>query len=130
LKSVLIQTYTRFTINNAFGGKDLFPSKETLAAFCRRHGIRELALFGSVLREDFRPDSDVDVLVDFEPEAHHGLFDLASMQAELEQILRRKVDLIEKPAIERSRNYIRRKAILRLRGNRLCFAMTPTCSTC
>lgn len=99
-------------MNNAFATEDLFPSKETIAAFCRRHGIRELALFGSVLGEDFRPDSDVDILVDFEPEGHHGLLDLAGMQAELEQILRRKVDLIEKSAIERSRNYIRRKAIL------------------
>jgi uncharacterized protein len=97
-------------MNNAFA--DLFSSKETIAAFCRRHGIRELALFGSVLRKDFRPDSDVDILVDFEPETHHGLFDLADIQAELEQILRHKVDLIEKSAIQRSRNYIRRKAIL------------------
>jgi uncharacterized protein len=54
----------------------------------------------------------VDVLVEFQPESHHGLLDLAGMQAELEQILGRKVDLIEKSAIERSRNYIRRKAIL------------------
>jgi predicted nucleotidyltransferase len=99
-------------MNNALAAKDLFRSTETIAAFCRRHGIRELALFGSVLREDFRPDSDVDILVEFEPESHHGLFDLAGMEAELEEILRRKVDLIEKSAIERSRNYIRRKAIL------------------
>ena len=99
-------------MNNALAAQDLFPSKETLTAFCRRHAIRELALFGSVLREDFRPDSDVDMLVEFEPEARHGLLDLAGMQAELEQILGRKVDLMEKSAVEKSRNYIRRKAIL------------------
>jgi uncharacterized protein len=99
-------------MNKLNASQGLFPSKDMLAAFCRRHAIRELALFGSVLREDFRPDSDVDILVEFEPEAHHGLFDLAGMQAELEQILGRQVDLIEKSAIEKSRNYIRRKAIL------------------
>ena len=86
--------------------------EERIAGFCRRYGIRELALFGSVLREDFRPDSDVDVLVEFDPEAHYGLFALAAMQSELEEILGRRVDLIEKSAIERSRNYIRRKEIL------------------
>lgn len=92
--------------------RELLPNKEMLAAFCRRHGIRELALFGSILGEDFRPDSDVDILVEFEPKSHHGLLDLAHIQDELEQILGRKVDLIEKSAIQRSRNYIRRKAIL------------------
>ncbi|MGQ9823177.1 MAG: nucleotidyltransferase family protein [Thermogutta sp.] len=83
-----------------------------IAAFCRRWQVAELALFGSVLREDFRPDSDVDVLVAFLPEARHSLFDLARMQEELEGILGRKVDLVEKSALEKSRNYIRRKAIL------------------
>ena len=86
--------------------------QDRIADFCRRHRIRELALFGSVLREDFRPDSDVDVLVEFEPDTRHGLFALARMQSELEQILGRGVDLIERSAIEKSRNYIRRKAIL------------------
>ena len=86
--------------------------QDRVADFCRRHRIRELALFGSVLREDFRPDSDVDILVEFEPEAHHGLFALARMQSELEEILGRRVDLVERSAIANSRNYIRRKAIL------------------
>jgi uncharacterized protein len=86
--------------------------QDKIADFCQRHRVRELALFGSVLREDFRPDSDVDVLVEFEPEAHYGLFALTRMQAELEEILGREVHLIERPAIENSRNYIRRKAIL------------------
>jgi uncharacterized protein len=86
--------------------------KDRIADFCRRHRIRELALFGSVLRQDFRPDSDVDVLVEFEPQTRNGLFDLARMQFELEEILGRGVDLVERPAIEKSRNYLRRKAIL------------------
>lgn len=64
-----------------------------LAAFCRRNRIRRLSLFGSVLREDFRPDSDVDVLVEFEPDAHVGMLRLAGMEIELSEILGRKVDL-------------------------------------
>ncbi len=86
--------------------------QDRIADFCRRHRIRQLALFGSVLREDFRPDSDVDVLVEFEPEARIGLLALAGMELELSAIVGRRVDLVEKPAIEKSRNYIRRKAIL------------------
>jgi hypothetical protein len=66
--------------------------KDKIAAFCRRNHIRRLALFGSVLREDFRPESDVDVLVEFEPGTRVGLrfFD---MEMELSEILGRKVDL-------------------------------------
>ena len=85
---------------------------ERLAEFCRRWSITELALFGSALREDFRPDSDVDVLVSFSEDAHHSLFDLVCMENELAVIFGRQVDLVERAAIERSRNYIRRKAIL------------------
>jgi uncharacterized protein len=64
-----------------------------IEAFCRRHHIRKLALFGSVLRDDFRPDSDVDVLVDFEPGQTVGLFRLVGMEQELTEIVGRKVDL-------------------------------------
>jgi predicted nucleotidyltransferase len=67
------------------------PQNE-VAAFCRRHHIRRLALFGSVLREDLQPDSDIDVLVEFEPEYIPGLAFFA-MQDELSQILGREVDL-------------------------------------
>lgn len=67
---------------------------EKIAEFCRRHHIRKLSLFGSVLREDFRPDSDVDVLVEFEPEHIPGFIRLASMELELSEILNgRKVDV-------------------------------------
>jgi uncharacterized protein len=65
---------------------------ERIAEFCRRNHIRRLALFGSVLRDDFRPDSDVDVLVEFEPDAHVGLR-FFTMEQELGQLLGRKVDL-------------------------------------
>jgi len=86
--------------------------KKDLGAFCRRWQIKELSLFGSVLRDDFRPDSDVDVLVRFDPEARRTLFDLARMQDELQQILGRNVDLVSRRGIEMSRNYLRRSAIL------------------
>ncbi len=80
--------------------------------FCRRWKIKELSLFGSVLREDFRPDSDVDFLVSFEEEAHWSFFEMVDMQDELKEILGRKVDLVERRAVERSENYIRRRHIL------------------
>jgi|SRR2546423_15641143 len=86
--------------------------RDTIADFCRRWKISELALFGSVLRDDFRPDSDVDVLVTFAPEADWSLFDHVDMQEELSGILGRKVDLVSRRAIERSANWIRRRAIL------------------
>jgi predicted nucleotidyltransferase len=86
--------------------------KEEVAAFCRRWQIKELALFGSALRDDFRPDSDVDVLVQFDAEARHTLFDMVFMQEELQRIFGRKVDLVSRRGIETSRNYIRRRAIL------------------
>ncbi|MBZ5514472.1 MAG: nucleotidyltransferase family protein [Acidobacteriia bacterium] len=67
--------------------------KERIAEFCRRHHIRKLAFFGSVLRDDFRPDSDLDVLVDFEPGCTVGLLRMAGLELELAAILGRKVDL-------------------------------------
>jgi uncharacterized protein len=75
--------------------------------------VSEFALFGSVLRDDFRPDSDVDVLVSFPSyEATPSLFDHIDMQDELEAIFGRRVDLISKKGIETSRNPYRKKAIL------------------
>lgn len=86
--------------------------KEDIASFCRRYRIKELALFGSVLRDDFRPDSDVDVLVDFEPGTDRDYERLQSMKEELERLFGRSVDLVERQRIESSENYIRRKHIL------------------
>jgi hypothetical protein len=68
-------------------------AKEEIAAFCRRHHIRRLAFFGSVLRDDFAPDSDVDVLVEFEPGARVGLITLAGMEIELTRLLGRKAQM-------------------------------------
>ena len=87
-------------------------SQEEIASFCRRNRIKELALFGSVLRDDFRQDSDVDVLVDFEPNAGHSLFDFVGMQEELSNLLGRQIDLIEKSGLH---NPFRRYEILRTR---------------
>ena len=86
--------------------------KGRIAAFCRDWKVSELALFGSVLRGDFRPDSDVDVLVTFLPGARHSLFDLVRMERELAGIFGREVDLVDRTALEQSKNYIRREEIL------------------
>jgi len=86
--------------------------RKKVADFCRRCKITEFALFGSVLRDDFRPDSDVDVLVTFAPDAEWSLFDDVDMEEELSAIFGRKVDLVSRRAVERSDNWIRRKAIL------------------
>lgn len=83
-----------------------------LRPFCRRWKIRELAVFGSALRSDFGPQSDVDVLVTFAEDAAWSLFDHQQMEEELARILGRKVDLISRRAVERSENRIRRDAIL------------------
>ncbi len=72
-----------------------------LAEFCRRHRIRRLSLFGSVLRDDFTEDSDVDVLVEFEADAHVGLMRLAAMEAELGEMIGRRVDLNTKGFLSR-----------------------------
>ena len=85
---------------------------EQIAEFCRRWKIREFALFGSILRDDFRPDIDVDVLVDSADDARWGLFDLGRMEEELRAVFGREVDLITKRSVEKSRNYIRRRHIL------------------
>jgi len=66
---------------------------EKIAGFCRRNHIRKLAFFGSVLRDDFTPESDVDVLVEFEPEHVPGYIRLAGMENELSEIIGRKVDM-------------------------------------
>lgn len=93
------------------GSKIAIP-QEAIEAFCRRNHIRRLALFGSVLREDFRPDSDVDVLVDFERDVDLGLLEIVALEDELSGVLGRKADLVDREEVERSANYIRRRHIL------------------
>jgi predicted nucleotidyltransferase len=75
--------------------------REQIAGFCRRNHIRWLALFGSVLRDDFKPGSDVDVLVEFDPEARVTMFTLSRLQRELESIFARPVDLVMKDGLKR-----------------------------
>ncbi len=87
--------------------------QDAILAFCLRWKITELSPFGSVLRDDFRPDSDVDVLVSFAPESRWSLLNLARMQRELAAILERNVDLVTRSSVEKSPNGIRREAILR-----------------
>ena len=72
---------------------DIAVDKRALADFCRKHYIRKLAFFGSVLRDDFAEDSDVDVLVEFDPERVPGFLKLARMERELSRILGRKADM-------------------------------------
>jgi predicted nucleotidyltransferase len=85
---------------------------EAIAAFCRKWKIVEFALFGSVLTEQFRPDSDIDVLVKFAPDHQWSLLDHVTMQDELTDLFGRKVDLASRAGIEQSQNYLRRDAIL------------------
>ena len=86
------------------------PQQE-ITAFCRRWHISELALFGSVLGDSFGPDSDIDVLVSFEPGAN-PVPDREQMRAELEAIFQRSVDIMYRRVIERDSNYLLRKSIL------------------
>ena len=87
-------------------------SRDDLAAFCQKHGIKRLSVFGSVLREDFEPESDIDVLVEFESGRAPGLLGIAEVEARLSALFRREVDVVTRSAVEQSRNYIRRRAIL------------------
>jgi len=82
--------------------------REAVADFCRRHHVLRLSLFGSVLREDFRPESDVDVLVEFEPTHVPGFIRMAAMENELSKLFDRKVDLLTPNSIS---HYFRAKVL-------------------
>ncbi|MDZ7599222.1 MAG: nucleotidyltransferase family protein [Desulfobacterales bacterium] len=89
--------------------KDLSVPRERIEAFCRKHGIRRLAIFGSALRDDFRPDSDVDVLVEFQPDRIPGLLGVARLERELSPLFGgRKVDLRTPEDLSR---YFRRSVV-------------------
>lgn len=88
-----------------------FP-RDKIDAFCRKWKVKELALFGSVFREDFRPDSDIDVLVSFEPDGGITFDNRVEMQDELAEIFGRDVDLVEKDAV---RNPFRHHNVLTTR---------------
>ena len=112
--TMIRQNRSRDMADEKFAARDcgISMNREAVGAFCLKWGVSELALFGSVLREDFCPESDVDVLVRFQKHARPTLFDMVRMQNELEGILGRKVDLVSRRGLEQSRNHIRRNAIL------------------
>ena len=85
---------------------------EDIRKFCRKWKIRELKVFGSILREDFRPESDIDFLADFDPDAEWDAFDHLDMEDELTALVGRKVDLVGLSAVESSKNRFRKKEIL------------------
>ena len=85
---------------------------EALSRFCRERGVARLELFGSALRDDFREDSDVDLLCAMRPEVKCGLFEWAALKLDLEQFFGRPVDLVSRWGIERSKNRYRKQAIL------------------
>ena len=83
-----------------------------LKEFCSQWQIRELAIFGSALRDDFSPDSDLDILVTFTESADWGLLDLVRMEREFAKLAGREVDLVDRRSIARSSNWLRREEIL------------------
>lgn len=85
---------------------------EKIETFCKKWQIVEFSLFGSVLTDEFRPDSDVDVMVKFAPEARVGLFEMVDIEDDLKAIVGRDVDIVTRPSIERSENYLMRRSIL------------------
>jgi uncharacterized protein len=86
--------------------------REQIAAFCKKWKIVEFSLFGSVLTDDFRPDSDVDVMVEFVADAPWTLLDMVDMEEELKKMFGRKIDLLTRSSVMQSENYLMRKSIL------------------
>jgi uncharacterized protein len=86
---------------------------DEIAAFCRKWRITELALFGSVLRDEFRPDSDVDVLITLGPDASRSFDDWLTVEDELERIFGRNVDLVSRRAVDESENPFRKRHVLK-----------------
>ena len=91
---------------------EAIPQKDMIR-FCQRWQVREFAPFGSALRADFKPESDVDVLISFKEIASWGLFDHAQMRLDLESIFHRKVDLVTRLALEQTQNSLLRERILK-----------------
>jgi predicted nucleotidyltransferase len=85
---------------------------QAIRSFCKKWKIKELSVFGSILRQDFRPDSDIDFLVTFDGNAQWDLYDVELMRDELERTIGRSVDVISRSAIERSDNRFIKKEVL------------------
>ena len=92
---------------------DIYVPDDAIATICRRWKIRRLELFGSALTGQLRVDSDIDLLVDFDPDERWSLLDLARAQEEFASLLGRRVDLVDRKSLEQSANWIRRDAILK-----------------
>jgi len=105
------QTGENLRYNENMKFLDSLESKD-IVLFCNHWKIREFAVFGSVLRDDFKPESDVDVLVTFSQSAEWGLFEHGQMQNELEFLLGRKVDLVTRRALEQTQNQLLRENIM------------------
>lgn len=104
-------TAAAFASGNEALSSRLMAAPAAIAGFCDRWRVAELSLFGSVLRDDYNRESDIDVLVEFERNGTPGL-EFVRMVAELSSLLGRPVDVITRPAVERSQNHIRRQEIL------------------
>uniref|UniRef100_B8HLU7 DNA polymerase beta domain protein region n=1 Tax=Cyanothece sp. (strain PCC 7425 / ATCC 29141) TaxID=395961 RepID=B8HLU7_CYAP4 len=87
-------------------------SSQDVATFCQQWGIIKMALFGSILRNDFRADSDIDLMITFAPNARQGLLTLAKIKHELESRLNRSIDLVPEASIQMSDNWLRQREIL------------------
>jgi Predicted nucleotidyltransferases len=86
--------------------------EETIRAFCKKWKIHSFSFYGSIMRDNFRPESDIDVMIEFFPDDRASSLNMGAMQEELEALLSRNIDLVERRSIEQSENYIRRKGIL------------------
>jgi hypothetical protein len=92
--------------------KNINIQEEKLKEICRNYSIKELSMFGSILRSDFDSGSDIDLLIEFEPDMRISLFDIVDLKKEFEKLFGREVDIVTKNAIKRSRNHLRKKNIL------------------
>ena len=107
--SKILSKTTRLPTLGVVPGERLGIARDQIVGFCQRWMVAEMALFGSILRDDFRQDSDIDVLVDFVPEATWSLFDISRMRLELSSLLGREADLVQVSGL---RNPYRRRTIL------------------
>ena len=88
-------------------------TRDEISAFCKQWHVIELAVFGSILRDDFNHESDIDILVTFDKSNYPTFFKFIRMEQQLAEICGRKVDLMTRISVENNKNYIRRKAILK-----------------
>jgi predicted nucleotidyltransferase len=93
-------------------GSQIDIPQRKIRKFCKKYDIKEIALFGSALSGEIKEESDIDLLITFQDNSNHTVFDLVRMKQELQQIFKCKIDLVSKRGIESSRNYIRKNAIL------------------